>query len=92
MTTKAVARNPRGIRKQIRTGQWRGVTSGVAPGFVQANLAILPRDLAFDFLLFCQRNPKPCPLLEVIEAGAVEPAITAPKSEDQFLTVVQSIP
>ena len=81
MTTKTVARNPRGIRKQIRTGQWRGITSGVAPGFVQANLAILPKDLAFDFLLFCQRNPKPCPLLEVIEAGAVEPAITAPKSD-----------
>lgn len=81
MTTKTVARNPRSIRKQIRTGQWRGVTSGVAPGFVQANLAILPRELAFDFLLFCQRNPKPCPLLEVIEAGAVVPAITAPNSD-----------
>jgi uncharacterized protein YcsI (UPF0317 family) len=45
---------------------------------VQANLAILPRDLAFDFLLFCQRNPKPCPLLEVVEAGQVEPGLTTP--------------
>lgn len=81
MTTKTVARNPRGIRKKIRTGEWRGVTSGVAPGFVQANLAILPRELAFDFLLFCQRNPKPCPLLEVIDAGEVEPVITAPKAD-----------
>jgi uncharacterized protein YcsI (UPF0317 family) len=48
---------------------------------VQANLAILPKDLAFEFLLFCQRNPKPCPLLEVIEAGSVEPALTAPGAD-----------
>ena len=45
------------IRTDIRTGRWSGVTSGIAPGYVQANLAILPQELAFDFLLFCQRNP-----------------------------------
>jgi len=38
-------------------------------GYAQANLVILPQEYAFDFLLFCQRNPKPCPLLEVLEAG-----------------------
>ena len=81
MTNRAISSKPRVIRKQIRTGEWRGVTSGVAPGYVQANLAILPKDLAFDFLLFCQRNPKPCPVLEVIEAGNVEPFITAPQSD-----------
>ena len=69
------------VRQLIRNGQWRGITSGVAPGHVQANLAILPKDLAFDFLLFCQRNPKPCPLLEVIDAGSVEPIITAPGAD-----------
>ena len=68
-------------RRRIRSNEWRGVTSGVAPGHVQANLAILPRDLAFDFLLFCQRNPRPCPLLEVIEAGSVEPVLTAPGAD-----------
>ncbi|PKB73129.1 MAG: DUF1445 domain-containing protein [SAR202 cluster bacterium Io17-Chloro-G7] len=71
----------REVRQLIRTGHWRGVTSGVAAGHVQANLAILPKDLAFDFLLFCQRNPKPCPLLEVIEAGSTEPIITAPGAD-----------
>ncbi len=50
----------------------RGVTSGLAPGYVQANLAILPKEYAFDFLLFCQRNPKPCPLIEVTEPGQQE--------------------
>ena len=78
MSTHTLPKTPQDVREQIRHGQWRGVTSGVAPGYVQANLAILPRDLAFDFLLFCQRNPKPCPLLEVVEAGQVEPGLTTP--------------
>ena len=73
--------NPADIRRLIRAGEFGGVTAGLANGYVQANLAILPRDLAFDFLLFCQRNPKPCPLLEVIEAGDVEPVITAPGAD-----------
>jgi uncharacterized protein YcsI (UPF0317 family) len=72
---------PAEVRGLIRSGQWRGVTAGVSPRFVQANLAILPKDLAFDFLLFCQRNPRPCPVLEVIEAGQVEPALTAPGAD-----------
>ncbi len=81
MSTQTLAKRPRDVRELIRSGQWRGVTSGVAPGYVQANLAILPRELAFDFLLFCQRNPKPCPLLEVVESGRVEPALTAPGAD-----------
>jgi uncharacterized protein YcsI (UPF0317 family) len=46
-------------------------TAGWCPGWAQANLLALPRELAFDFLLFVQRNPKPCPLLDVLDAGAV---------------------
>jgi uncharacterized protein YcsI (UPF0317 family) len=72
---------PVDIRRAIRAGDYAGVTAGLANGYVQANLAVLPRDLAFDFLLFCQRNPRPCPLLEVIEAGDVEPSITAPGAD-----------
>jgi uncharacterized protein YcsI (UPF0317 family) len=53
----------------------------MAPGFVQANLVVLPRELAFDFLLFTQRNPKPCPLLEVVEAGSAEPRLMAPGAD-----------
>jgi uncharacterized protein YcsI (UPF0317 family) len=56
-------------RLLARRGGHRGPTAGLAPGFVQANLAILPADLAGDFLRFCQRNPKPCPLLAVSEPG-----------------------
>jgi uncharacterized protein YcsI (UPF0317 family) len=72
---------PGEVRALVRSGRWNGVTTGLAPGFVQANLAVLPRDLAFDFLLFCQRNPKPCPLLEVLEPGVFEPAQTAPGAD-----------
>ena len=81
MSTQVLPQTAQEMRELIRSGQWSGVTSGVAPGHVQANLAILPRDLAFDFLLFCQRNPKPCPLLEVMEPGRTEPVLTAPGAD-----------
>ena len=55
-------------------------TPGLALGYVQANLVVLPKDWAFDFLLFCQRNPKPCPLLDVTEPGDPEPKSVAPGS------------
>ncbi len=58
-----------------------GPTAGLALGYVQANLVIVPRSLAFDFLLFCQRNPKPCPVLDVTEAGSAEPALVAPGAD-----------
>ena len=80
-TATLLPTQPAGIRGIIRAGGYSGVTAGLANGYVQANLAVLPRDLAFDFLLFCQRNPRPCPLLEVIEAGEIEPAIMAPGAD-----------
>src|SRR2546422_10960641 len=61
------------VRQAARSGILSGPTTGLALGYVQANLVIVPRDLAFDFLLFRQRNPKPCPLLDVTEPGDPEP-------------------
>ena len=60
-------------RSRIRIGQHTGPTSGLAPGFAQANLVILPADYALDFARFCVRNPKPCPLLEVTDTGSPIP-------------------
>jgi uncharacterized protein YcsI (UPF0317 family) len=60
------------IREAIRKEEWTCPTSGQAQGCVQANLAILPASWAYDFLLFCQRNPKPCPLIEAGEEGSWE--------------------
>src|SRR6266550_1284905 len=65
------------LRLQARQGKIPGPTPGLALGYVQANLVVVPRDLAFDFLLFCQRNPKPCPLLDVTEPGSPEPRLVA---------------
>ncbi len=56
-------------RRLIRSGEHSGPTNGLAPGNVQANLAILPHALAEDFLRFCQLNPKPCPLIGVSAPG-----------------------
>ena len=65
-------------RAAIRAGVWTGHTSGLAEGHVQGNVVILPELLANDFLRYCQRNPKPCPLLAVSEPGdALLPSLGA---------------
>ena len=62
--------NPGHVRSVIRQGAWASHTSGLAHGRVQGNLVILPEVQAGDFLRFCQRNPKPCPVLAVSEPGS----------------------
>ncbi|WQB85883.1 putative hydro-lyase [Hydrogenophaga sp. SNF1] len=59
----------RRVRGAIRRGEWTKHTSGLADELVQGNVVILPQALADDFLLFCQRNPKPCPLLALGRPG-----------------------
>jgi uncharacterized protein YcsI (UPF0317 family) len=63
------------VRLACRSGAVNRSTAGDAPGYVQGNLAILPKELAADFLRFCQQNPKPCPVIGVSEAG--DPRIPA---------------
>lgn len=60
---------PAEVRRLIREGVIDYPTTGMCDGYAQGNLVVLPKDLAWDFLLFCQRNPKSCPLLEVADAG-----------------------
>ncbi len=66
--------SPAELRQAIRVGDFHGNTSGIAPGYVQCNLTILPTDWADDFLRFCQANPKPCPLLAMSPAPG-DPAL-----------------
>ncbi len=70
----------RKARQEIRNGHHRGPTAALSPGHVQANLIVLPRALAFDFLLFANRNPKACPVVEIVEQG-YEASRTAPRSD-----------
>ena len=57
------------VRQAIRAGQYRAHTAGLGQGCLQANLAILPETYALDFMRYCQRNPKPCPLTGVSDTG-----------------------
>jgi uncharacterized protein YcsI (UPF0317 family) len=61
--------NMESVREAIRSGAYRGHTAGIGLGLVQGNVAILPADYALDFFRFCQRNPKPCPLVGVSDTG-----------------------
>jgi len=62
-------KDPKLFREHVRKGEWRKSTVSVCPDFVQANLVILPKEFALDFTIFCLRNPQPCPILEILEAG-----------------------
>jgi uncharacterized protein YcsI (UPF0317 family) len=57
------------LRAEIRAGRYGGHTAGLGVGYLQANIVILPAAAALDFMRFCQRNPKPCPLVGVSDTG-----------------------
>ena len=69
------------VRTAVRTGRWRGATHGLARGFVQANLAIVPQSVADEFQQFCKANPKPCPVLGISVPGDPEIPAIAPGSD-----------
>ena len=75
---------PSEVRRLIRSGEIDFQTSGMCNGYAQANMAILPKELAFDFLLFAQRNQKPCPVLDVTEAGSPVPRLIAPDADLRY--------
>jgi uncharacterized protein YcsI (UPF0317 family) len=69
------------VRREIRAGRIAGTSRGLAPGFVQCNLAIMPKEFAFDFFLYCQRNQRACPVLEVTDPGSPFPVKLAPTAD-----------
>ncbi len=71
----------REARARIRAGEWTGPTAGLAPGYVQANLVVLPEALADDFERFCRANPQALPLLDVTDAGSPVPMCVAPEAD-----------
>jgi uncharacterized protein YcsI (UPF0317 family) len=68
-------------RLAMRRKEWTGPTKHTVPGYVKCNLVILPRDDAYDFVVYCQRNPKPCPLIEITDPGVPEPKMSAPGAD-----------
>jgi len=71
----------RAARLAMRSGEWTGPTKHTVPGYMQCNLVVVYREDAYDFLVYCQRNPKPCPLLEVTDPGCPEPLRLAPGAD-----------
>lgn len=72
---------PARVRQLIREGQIDTPTAGMCAGYAQGNLVVLEKKLAWDFLLFCHRNPRTCPLLEVADAGSRTFLTFAPGSD-----------
>ena len=72
---------PRTVRMAVREGRWTTNTKRLALGFHQANVTILPKHLAFDFMRFCQRNPRALPILDVTDPGDPVPRIAAPDAD-----------
>ncbi|MCC7425715.1 MAG: DUF1445 domain-containing protein [Alphaproteobacteria bacterium] len=82
LTRAELGRVPaRAVREAIRAKRWNTTTHDLADGHIQANLAILPERYALDFMRFCHRNPKPCPLLDVTDTGDPEPKRVAPGAD-----------
>ncbi|GAA5173063.1 putative hydro-lyase [Pseudonocardia eucalypti] len=75
------ADSPAEARARIREGRWAGITTGLCAGYLQANLAILPAELAGEFAEFCAANPKPLPLLEATPPGVPDRLATAPGAD-----------
>lgn len=73
--------SPKEVRKLFKKEVLTKPTAGMARGYAQANLIILPEELAFEFMVFAFRNPKPCPLLDVLEPGQFEPVLTSPGAD-----------
>ncbi len=73
--------SPREYRELIRGGADLGLTSNVCGGYAQAQLDIVPKKYAFDYLLFCIRNPRPCPVLDVTDPGSPHPMRAAPQAD-----------
>jgi uncharacterized protein YcsI (UPF0317 family) len=69
------------LRQRVRDGRHTGPTAGLAPGYVQTNVVILPAALANDFEAFCRLNEQPCPLVERMAAGDPEPRRSAPGAD-----------
>lgn len=69
------------VRTAIREGRWSGPTPGLARGYVQTNLVILPASLASDFETFCRRNPRPCPLVAKTAVGDPHPRDAAAEAD-----------
>lgn len=79
--SEVVELTPAALRAQIRSGAWTSGTTGTCPGYMQANLVILPVQWSEDFHELCRKNPQALPLLEMTPAGVPDQLVTAPGAD-----------
>ena len=72
---------PGEFRDLVRRGAWSSVNTDACHGYAHANLVIVPKSLAFEFFLFCHRNPEPCPVIDVNDPGQYHPRVLAPQAD-----------
>lgn len=75
------AMSPQEFRAIVRKGEWTDGSIMACQGYAQTNMAIVPKEYAYEFLLFCNRNPRPCPILDVTEPGDPRPKLMAPEAD-----------
>ncbi len=78
---KLATMTPSEFRNLVRRKEWSVVNTNVCLGHAQANLVIVPKSFAFEFFLFCHRNPNPCPVIEVTDPGEYHPRFSAPQAD-----------
>jgi len=78
---KLAAMSPKEFRSIVRRGETAVSTLVACRGYAQANLVVVPEEMAYEFLMFCQRNPRPCPVLDITEPGGPHPKLMAPEAD-----------
>jgi uncharacterized protein YcsI (UPF0317 family) len=77
----SAAMNSKEFRGIVRKGEWEGACHGACSGYVASGLAVVPREYAYDFLRFCNFNPRACYVLDVTEPGDPHPRLVAPDAD-----------
>lgn len=80
-TTELEEMTPAEYRGIVRRGEWTGYSRGVCRRYAVTDVVILPKEYAYDFLLFCHRNPRVCPVVDITEVGSPHPPRVAPDAD-----------
>ena len=72
---------PKEYRSMCRSGEWTGSNHNICRGYAITDVVILPKEYAYDFLEFCHRNPRTCPLVDMTEIGSPHPLRVAPDAD-----------
>jgi uncharacterized protein YcsI (UPF0317 family) len=72
---------PQEYRSMVRRGEWTNPTHGVCRGYAVTDMVILPKEYAYDFLVFCHRNPGLCRVNDITKVGSPHPPRLAPDAD-----------